>query len=581
MLRQMLFLLFGWIHATVSITYAQEHYAVLIGVEKYDTSTFRNLDFAGDDAIALSAQLQQLGFKTTVMTGESDSSKLQPTTPAKILATIKAVGRSCSEDDAFVIALSGHGVQFADDEVLPSGARESYFCPADADLNDKSTLLKISTVVEAMNETKATRKLLLVDACQDQKLSAEGKKKGGKLIDLGSVHENRTTVPGGISIIFSCSDKQFSWEHDPLGHSVFSYHLLQYLKGAAESRYYDEGRLDLFLMLSYVAKHTNDYVIQNNLTPDGQYPVMLGKTSTWTFGKRHPNPARLTNSLKMEFARIPAGAFVMGSKLSARQVNELYPGGKEEYYQGETQHEVELSKPFYMGIHEVTVGQFRKFVEEDNYKTEAEMDTRGGLGIDQSTGQFIQSNKYSWRSPGFEQGEHHPVVNVSWNDAIAFCRWLSRVEGREYRLPTEAEWEYSCRAGSTSEFSFGGDAEQIVDFDNVADATLKRQFPKSPTVRARDGIMFTSRVGGFRANPFGLYDMHGNVSEWCADWYGEYSSGKVRDPVGPLKGESRVVRGGGWNYFFTFCRSAFRDGHAPESARNSTGFRVVLDTETD
>jgi uncharacterized caspase-like protein len=164
---------------------AQDHYAVLIGVETYDTSTFNNLQFAGDDAVALSMQLERLGFKTTTMTSESESARLRPTTPKKITDVIEAMGRSCAKDDTLVIALSGHGVQFSDEELLPTGVRETYFCPSDANLGDKSTLLKISSIVDAMNQTKASRKLLLVDTCQEEVLSSQGQKKGGKLIDLG------------------------------------------------------------------------------------------------------------------------------------------------------------------------------------------------------------------------------------------------------------------------------------------------------------------------------------------------------------------------------------------------------------
>jgi formylglycine-generating enzyme required for sulfatase activity len=555
---------------------AQDHYAVLIGVETYDTSTFNNLQFAGDDAVALSMQLERLGFKTTTMTSESESSRLRPTTPTKITDVIEAVGRSCAKDDTLVIALSGHGVQFSDEELLPTGVRETYFCPSDASLGDKSTLLRISSIVDAMNQTKASRKLLLVDACQENVLSSQGQKKGGKVIDLGSVHESRRTVPGGIAILFSCSDKQFSWEHPPLGHSVFTYHVIEYLRGSAQARYYDEGKIELNGLVSYVGKNTNDYVIQKRLTSDGQFPVLRGNTSNWTLGNPPTNPMRMTNSLQMEFALIPAGKFQMGTRLTAEQIHQRYPGGKVEYYWGETQHQVKLTKSFYLGVHEVTVGQFRKFVEAENYKTDAERDGNGGYGYDAETGQYNQDAKYSWRNPGFEQDDKHPVVNVSWNDAVAFCKWLSRFEGRDYRLPTEAEWEYSCRAGSSREFTFGDDAEQLVGFDNVADASMKTKFPNASTVRSNDGSIFTSRVGSYRSNEFGLHDMHGNVAEWCSDWYGDYSTSAVVDPLGAATGSLRVFRGGSWNFRAACCRSAVRSGDSPGLRDDSLGFRLAL-----
>ncbi len=560
--------------ATGRIAFGEDYYAVLVGVEIYDTSTFNNLEFAADDAIALSVQLESLGFKTTVLTGESDTARLQPTNPEKILDSITAIGRSCLEDDTLVISLSGHGVQFSDEELLPSGVKETYFCPSDADLKKKESLLKISTVVDAMNQTKATKKLLLIDACQENVLSKNGQKKGGKVIDLGSIHETRKTVPGGIAILFSCSDQQFSWEHQPLKHSVFTYHVIEYLKGSAQPRYYDDGKMELSGLVSFVAKKTNDYVVQNNLTSDGQYPVLRGNTTNWKLGSTSVNAQQLTNSLGMEFSLIPAGTFMMGSRLTAKEVNQRFPGGNEEDYEDEKQHRVILTQPFYMGKYEVTVGQFRKFVEAENYKTEAETDGQGGWGFD---GVFVQDPKYSWRITGFPQEVNHPVVNVSWNDAMAFCRWLSRVDGREYRLPTEAEWEFSCRAGSDSEFFFGDDAEQLVGVSNVADATLNQRFSGiGNPLLSNDGALYTSLVGSFRPNEFGLYDMHGNVSEWCSDWYGYYSDKTVTDPGGPTTGSFRVNRGGGWINEAAHCRSAHRYSDAPSYRNTDYGFRVAL-----
>ena len=285
---------------------------------------------------------------------------------------------------------------------------------------------------------------------------------------------------------------------------------------------------------------------------------------------------QLSNSIGMKMVLIPAGTFQMGTRLTPEQVHQRYPGGKVEYYEGETQHQVKLTKPFYIAVHEVTVGQFRKFVEAEGYKTEAERDGEGGYGFDTETKERFQDSKYSWRNPGFEQDDKHPVVNVSWNDAVAFCRWLSRVEGLEYRLPTEAEWEYSCRAGSSREYTFGDDAEQLVGFGNVADASLKTMFSNATTVRSNDGSIFTTRVGSFRSNEFGLYDMHGNVFEWCSDWYGDHSTSSVVDPVGPVTGSLRVVRGGSWGNEAASCRSANRLRDDPSYRNGVSGFRVAL-----
>ena len=132
---------------------------------------------------------------------------------------------------------------------------------------------------------------------------------------------------------------------------------------------------------------------------------------------------------------------------------------------------------------------------------------------------------------------------------MAFCQWLSRKEGKTYRLPTEAEWEYACRAGTTTRYYSGDDPETLAKVGNVADATAKAKFPGWQfTIKASDGYVFTSPVGSFRPNAFGLYDMHGNACQWCADWYGEeyYAASPVDDPTGPDSGDVRVLRGGSW-----------------------------------
>ena len=171
---------------------------------------------------------------------------------------------------------------------------------------------------------------------------------------------------------------------------------------------------------------------------------------------RSTEPADFAESIGIKIVPIPAGEFWMGS--SPEQVDlvlKQYPNVKpkvnrEELDDEQPRHRVQITKLQGLSAHEITVGQFRRFVEDAGYQTQAERDGKGGWGFDSATGEFKQDAKYTWRSPGFEQSDDHPVVNVSWNDATEFCRWLSRKDGRTYRLPTEAEWEYCCRAGSES-----------------------------------------------------------------------------------------------------------------------------------
>jgi len=227
-----------------------------------------------------------------------------------------------------------------------------------------------------------------------------------------------------------------------------------------------------------------------------------------------------TNSIGMTFVVIPAGEFIMGSPPSE--------AGREP---GETEHSVTITMPFEIGMYEVTQAQY----------------------------EYVTGKK-----PSRHKGANNPVDAVSWNDATEFCRLLSalpaeHVAGRHYRLPTETEWEYACRAGSTSAYCFGNNGNQLGEY-------------------ARYGNKFgntTEPVGQRRANAWGLHDMHGNVWEWCADWVGKYPATPVNDPGGPESGDGRVLRGGCYIYPASVTRSAYRTGTGPTAISLNHGFRVI------
>jgi formylglycine-generating enzyme required for sulfatase activity len=203
---------------------------------------------------------------------------------------------------------------------------------------------------------------------------------------------------------------------------------------------------------------------------------------------------------------------------------------------------------FWMGKYEVTVGQFQKFVNETSYRTEAEK----GDGCFVFTGkEWKKESDKNWRNPGFSQNDNHPVVCVSHNDAVEYIKWLSEKSKKRYRLPTEAEWEYAARSrGKKVKYSWGdGDPS-----GNVADESLKRRYPEFPWpiwTGYDDGYANTAPVGIYKPNDFGLYDMTGNVWEWCQDWYGEnyYKNSPKNNPKGPDSGQYRVLRGGSWKDF--------------------------------
>ena len=293
-----------------------------------------------------------------------------------------------------------------------------------------------------------------------------------------------------------------------------------------------------------------------------------------------------TNAIGMKLRVIPPGEFTQGS---TREVADRLAANPDWYFarwvverrQAEgPPRVVRISQPMYVGTHEVTVGQFVKFLKDSEYKTEAETASSGGYLW--SEGKWQRGANARWHNPGYVQTHDHPVSNVAWSDAIAFCEWLSRKEGDEYRLPREAEWEYVCRAGSTTLFSTGDDPASLEGFANIADAaTLALPLHKQMTWAAawNDGFAFTAPVGSFKPNNFGLFDMHGNVHEWCHDRYdgAPYVQSPVTDPTGPTTGERNVHRGGGWDNWSGFCRSADRYGSHSESLRTEwAGFRVVI-----
>ena len=296
-------------------------------------------------------------------------------------------------------------------------------------------------------------------------------------------------------------------------------------------------------------------------------------------------PAVIKSSAGIRLVLIPAGEFLMGCQEPAQDLVAAfapYQRKPEDFSDEYPRHRVRITNPFYLGKYEVTVGEFRRFTLDAGYRTEAEADGEGGWGYNPATGRCEGRRPEStWRNPGFPQSDRHPVLNVSWNDAVAFCQWLSRKEGKIYRLPTEAEWEYACRAGSTTRY-FGGDDPNGLDRTaRTADARGRNDFPHVADLdipKDKDQA-FTVPAGSFPPNAFGLCDMHGNVWEWCADRYSEdyYASSPLDDPRGPDSGNLRVRRGGAWNSFPLWARSSFRNWNTPDSRCVNLGFRIVLD----
>lgn len=275
----------------------------------------------------------------------------------------------------------------------------------------------------------------------------------------------------------------------------------------------------------------------------------------------------ITNAIGIQLTHIPAGEFIMGGFEPVDYMAEWSQSTGDTFHCEHPLHRVRITRPFYLGTTPVTRGQFRQFVRASGYQTEAEKEPSQ------------TSERTSWLQPGFDQTDDHPVVCVSWNDATEFCKWLSQREGAAYRLPTEAEWEYACRAGTTTSFFYGDDPEAMFEFGNIADATLNAQLPnRFPGIKASDGFVYTSPVASFQPNPFGIYDMHGNVQQWCSDWFDatNYASSRPDDPSGPDRGRDRVRRGSSWTHPPIDARCARRNQYGPPGSNYPyCGFRVA------
>jgi formylglycine-generating enzyme required for sulfatase activity len=264
---------------------------------------------------------------------------------------------------------------------------------------------------------------------------------------------------------------------------------------------------------------------------------------------------------------IPPGEFLMGSteEQKSHHLEEARIGGNpndpNRIPSEGPRHLVRITRPFRLSRSEVTLGQFRRFAEAALFKTEAERDGQGGYGF-LKDGRPMQAPEFIWKAAlGFPQTEEHPVVNISWNDAAAFSQWISQKQtGTLFSLPTEAQWEYACRAGTIAEWHSGSE-DQLPEFGWFG---LNSNGQMQP-------------VGQLHPNGFGLFDMHGNVWEWCADWFGRdyYATSPVNDPAGPDAGSYRVHRGGRWHIEARHCRSAYRNYNSPHSRFYYLGFRVA------
>ena len=511
--------------------------ALLVGVEEYQDVRISGLKFVRNDVRALAGCLRdQCEFQRVRVLAEP-SGRDAPTL-GNVLDSLTDMAGELREDDTFLLYFAGHGVEVnGKGFLLMPDARHAF-----PDVGS----LPLERLKEAMAKFAARRRILLLDACRNDPQAARGDADNmmGEVIsrDIVAAAKSREESGGSsTSLLSACRTQQRAYAWPEKKHGVFTYYLLQGLRGAA----WKDDRVTFQELAGYVqtevarwSKHMPG--IDKPQEPWYEHygapsPVVLGRQVIAEVVSDRPSvvvPAAeiaakeldLGGEVRIELVSIPAGEFMMGS-----------PAGEADRDGDEgPAHKVRLPDSFYLSACPVTQAQY-EWVMGDN--------------------------------PSEIPDPDHPVETVSWEEALAFCRELSTRTGSTVRLPTEAEWEYACRAGCGGRFGFGDQDAALGDYAWY-DANSQDT---------------THPVGRKKPNDWGLYDMHGNVFEWCGDAYDAafYAESEDVDPTGPPVGDDpqqvRVLRGGAWCSLPAICRSAFRYSGRGNHRFRYAGFRVAVD----
>jgi formylglycine-generating enzyme required for sulfatase activity len=563
--------------------------AVVVGADEYrPKSDLPSLRHAGSDAALLSTALRGQGytvFELTVATASQPrQGHLSPQLEYVRDQIAGVLGSpNLGPEDAVVISLHGHGVQFDARNAAGEDIPQFYFCPADAtvagvqtarDLTDRNRLLPLDELYDQLGRCKAGTKLLIVDACRNDPTRSTIFRSSLASATLPKV----AAPPGGTAAFFSCMADQRAIEDPMLEQGVFTHFLVQGLNGAADQPLANgpaDGVITFAELSAFVANNTYAHVFKNYSVE--QSPELRGELDLnlpLARVLRRALEQTITSSIGLELTLIPAGEFLMGSPALETDRSE---------HEG-PQHRVRITQPFYMGTYEVTQAEWQAVMGSN-----PSWFSSTGIGKEKVAG--LDTSRC-------------PVEMVTWFDAIEFCNRLSQRDGLSpyyqlsnteaestdeardpiiagnvsvlggngYRLPTEAEWEYACRAGTTTPFHFGST-------NNGAQANIDGNYPYGTATKG-PYLVRTTSVGKYVANAFGLSDMHGNVWEWCFDRYDEtaYSSrsGTTSDPVVTSSAEDRrVLRGGSWNNYARNSRSAKRFWSSPDLRDIDVGFRVA------
>ena len=542
----------------VTITHLPKRVALVIGNGTYLHSM--PLKTPANDASEMTEMLQKLGFEVS-RTLNADLSEMTK--------SINDWTQKLGNNDIALFYFAGHGAEIDG---------ENFLFPIDANPKNKADVAfeayPVSRVLGKLATTKVLTNIILLDACRNNPFIQRWSQIIGDVGGLANM-----SAPKGTFIGFAARPGEIASD----GNRVKSLYTEAILKTIQLPN----------LTIDQIFNQVNKYV--RSVSEGNQMPFKsssleddfyFSKTSNGKDSKPMPiiSEEGLTKPTTRKFMDLPfaeaiyvaGGTFEMGNNDGADDVKPV--------------HKVTVSD-FYMGKYEITVAQFRAFIESTNFKTEAENVNESTIYFkDTISGYVAIKTAINWRHdpvgnlrPSSE--DNHPVLHVSWNDATNFCEWLSKKENRKYRLPTEAEWEYVAGNGAThSKFSWGNSDPNKHNGGNICDVTLKKKFPeffKSVKMKEyADGYALTAPVGSYAANVLGLYDMSGNVWEWCIDFYGYdyYSQSSTGNPVylyptKSIDASRHVSRGGSWrNDWWT---NTYRLHLEPKYSSGEVGFRVV------
>ena len=554
-------------------TGAERRLALVIAMSEY--KYVRPLKNPPNDADDMVVALEQLGFK------KENIVVIKNQGLGYVQSQIDLFMNSFRANDVVFFYFSGHGMGYNGD---------NYLLPIDARLDCLEEIPKfgisVNTLQAAFRGRGVRNNFLVLDACRNLDKNIYSCQLFGKTATTAKglmIPQNQLE---GDAIIYATQQGEEADDNVQQRNGLFTQMLLKYLV------------LPDLSFFEIVSKTTEEVLeeskrrVAKQQMKARQLPAMYGSLGLkFVFVKSPPKPdqveaiQRRQAELEAENARLAAALKNATVQPDNTRVTpptaDLSPFMTMVKVQGGTfkryGYEITVST-FTMGKYEVTVEQFAAFVAATNYRTDAEKIDGSYIDIDQN-GTLKNKAGINWRHD--EEGKirpnnqyNHPVIHVSWNDAVAFCEWLSRKEGKTYRLPTEAEWEYAAGGGSQSRTIWAGtDTEsQLAMVGNFCDINCNE---RSKNSKQNDKYKYTAPVGIFKANGLGLHDLSGNIWEWCNDWYGDYPRQSETNPKGSATGTYRVLRGGSWYNTPSFARVANRLYSPPDYRNNRCGFRVV------